>query len=592
MAVVRRTFALACVVGFLGWCGDAKGQGADVLYSEINGLQNYGSIDGIRAYSLRSVTCNIGDQAMLWQNRGTPGFGSNAYRLYEGRLEQIGMSWVKHACCAFDTFGCGPTCQASSGGVGAGCQDVYSAGFNGSFTWLGSRSGINAFTGTFSPIDGQTGPATFRRLQVRESDMDAANFPGALYFLEGVYVGSDDALSGNAMNNASYKRVTVANSNFDFSEVEGLNAGLPAIYAWQAHANGVNQPDPSIEIREVDVTNEGRFHAASRATDNGDGTWRYTYAVFNLNSHRSGGSLSVPIGAGVTVTNVGFNDVDYHSGDPYDNTDWSSSVTSNAVTWNSPETFKQNENSNALRWGTMYTFWFDADTGPAETDITLGLFRPGTPSSVSFEGVAPELACAAPNFVGGEAGVSFAQRAYDGFIDARAESTDGQSVDLGLSAFTFEFTTPVENLDGTSIDASAFSISDTGGSPPSITDVQTEDGVSVTVVLDGNISLGEWTTITASVRAQCDASLTFNESIRVGYLPADIDQSGSVSPQDLFQFRQLVNEIIEPNIGTEADVLDISRDGNVNPLDLLLLRQLINGVGQSTQPWAGASLPE
>lgn len=585
----RATLAVAgCVL--LCWCVAAEAQGPDVVYSEMGSIRNYGGVDGVQGYSLGSNTCNIGDQNLLWTNDGTPGFAMNAYRLHDGRLEQIGQSWVKHACCAFAANGCGLGCNGQGGNVlGAGCLDVYSAGFNGSFGGLGSRAGINAFTGTFSPLDFQSGSVIFRRLQIKESDMDSTNFSDALYFLEGVYVGTDDALSGNAMNNASYKRATLG-GGFTLNESGGMNAGEPAINAWRKHANGLNQPDNSIEIHEVDVPNEGRFHAASRASDNGDGTWRYTYAVFNLNSHRSGGSLSVPIGTGVNVSNVGFSDVDYHSGDPYDNTDWNSSVSSDSVTWSSPETHAENANSNALRWGTMYTFWFDADAEPTTTDISLGLFMPGDPAAVGWEGVAPAAACVAPNFVAGEAGVSFAQRAFDGYIDPRAESNDGKVTNLGVDQVTFEFNTPVQGLHGSLL--ISFMVTDTGGSPPAIADVQSEDGQTVTVFLEDHITLGEWTTITAEVQAQCDPSLVLQDSIRIGFLPADINQDGSVTPIDLLQFRQMVNGLIMPLIGTPEDVLDINRNGSVSPVDLLRLRQLINGVSPATQAWGDAELPK
>jgi hypothetical protein len=43
----------------------------------------------------------------------------------------------------------------------------------------------------------------------------------------------------------------------------------------------------------------------------------------------------------------------------------------------------------------MYNFWFDADVEPASGDVTLGLFRPGTPESVSFTVLVPGQGCIA-----------------------------------------------------------------------------------------------------------------------------------------------------------------------------------------------------
>ena len=145
----------------------------------------------------------------------------------------------------------------------------------------------------------------------------------------------------------------------------------------------VNMADPSVTINEVDVSNEGRFYVGSKATNLGGGNWRYDYAVFNLNSHRSAGSFGVPFRAGTAVSNVSFRDVDYHSGEPYDNTDWTGAVGGSAVDWDSPATFAQNANTNALRWGTMYRYSFQADIGPGLGGVTIGLFRPGTPATVS-----------------------------------------------------------------------------------------------------------------------------------------------------------------------------------------------------------------
>ena len=51
----------------------------------------------------------------------------------------------------------------------------------------------------------------------------------------------------------------------------------------------------------------------------------------------------------------------------------------------STDTFATDQNANALRWGTMFTFWFDADVPPAGALHTLELFKPGVPSSVLVE---------------------------------------------------------------------------------------------------------------------------------------------------------------------------------------------------------------
>jgi hypothetical protein len=373
--------------------------GPDVIYSECTSIMNYGQVGGIRAYALGSNTCNIGNQNLLWLDNGTPGLAMNAYRLHDGRLIQIGQSWVKTACCAAAGQGCGVPCNGQGGNVlGAGCLDVYSAGWNGGQSNLSPRSGINAYTGTFGPIPPGSFNIITRRLQVAEADLSNTAFPGSQYFVEGVYVGDDDADAGNAGNNASYKRITLG-AGFNLALTGAMNVSEPAIIAWQEHGLGVNQPDPSVEIVTVDVPNEGRFITASKSKDNGNGTWRYEYAVFNLNSHRSGGSFTVPISASTTVSNTGFHDVLYHSGEPFDNTDWTLTIESGGVTWQSPQAHAQNPNSNALRWGTMYNFWFDADKPPAPRaagQVTLGLFRPGQagdPDSVSFGGVTPDTIC-------------------------------------------------------------------------------------------------------------------------------------------------------------------------------------------------------
>ena len=366
--------------------------GPDVVLSDINGINNYGPVGGMRAYIIGSDTCNIGDQDLIWANDGTPMLSMNMYRLANGRFEQIGMGWLKTACCAAEGADplCGNSCSTSPGSnqLGPGCLDVYGAGWNSNQGRLAARSSVDGYFGTVIGPVGVSGDAVTGRCQVAQADLDPANYPDALYFIEGHYVASDDAASGNHFNNASYARVTVSGS-FGLTLDEPLNVGLPAIFAWQNNNLGPDMADPSVRIAAMDVPNEGRFYLSAQAEDNEDGTYTYKYSIYNFNSDRSGGNFSVPVPAGVTVSNVGFHDVEYHSGDPYDNTNWSSSVTVDAVVWECPQPHNVNPDSNALRYSTTYTFWFTADTPSKIGEVTLGLFKPGTPTDISAFTVIP-----------------------------------------------------------------------------------------------------------------------------------------------------------------------------------------------------------
>lgn len=368
--------------------------GPNVTLREVLSFVSYPPVGTTRAYAIGSDTCNVGNQNLLWTNRGTPGLAQNMYRLHGGRIEQIGQGWVKHACCAGAGAGCGLSCNGSGGSVlGAGCKDVYGAGFNGGQGGLGPRSGINAYTGTFTgPPSVGTIPSTARRIQVQQNDLTAASFPGALYFVEGVYVASDET-PADKLDNATYKRVTVS-AAFDLTGQGVAREGRPAIYAWADHGLGANVPDPSVTIRTLDVPGEGRFFVGSKATELGQGRWRYEYAVFNLNSDVAGGSFSIPLGNGAIISDITFRDVPYETGEGYDNADWVVQQTTGALTWRSPQTFQENPNSNALRWGTMYNFGFTANRPPADRDGVVSFFKPINPGAMPITLTAP-AGCAA-----------------------------------------------------------------------------------------------------------------------------------------------------------------------------------------------------
>jgi hypothetical protein len=49
------------------------------------------------------------------------------------------------------------------------------------------------------------------------------------------------------------------------------------------------------------------------------------------------------------------------------------------------ETFAQNPNANAIRFGTLYNFRFDADQPPQSANATVGFFKTGSPTTVGIQ---------------------------------------------------------------------------------------------------------------------------------------------------------------------------------------------------------------
>jgi hypothetical protein len=389
--------------------GGIASVGPDVIVGALPNVSSYGTVGGISAYALGTTSCNIGDANLLWCDTDVAGLcnktqhpviAQNMYRLKNGRIEQIGMSWLKHGFCALAGSLCS-TCQSDPFGcdaLGVGCSDPYSSSLNGSQSGLGPRSQVNPSTGIFPyPFTAPAAPATIgRRMQVAIADLAPGDNPDALYFGEGHYVTADDAAAGNDDNNASYRRMTVGSlsgGSYALAFTGSTIQQTAAIYAWKAHGLGLNIPDPDVFNVEVDVPSDGRFILAYKASDNGNGTWHYEYAILNLNSDRGGQSFSVPVPEGVVLTNVGQHLVNHHSGEPYATTPWTFVQSSGAATW-STDTFAVNQNAHALRWGTMFNFRFDADQPPVAANATLMLFKSGTAASPTIATLGPASPCA------------------------------------------------------------------------------------------------------------------------------------------------------------------------------------------------------
>ena len=430
---MRTVFSLAAAVAaFAGSAARAQCgvPGADATIGRINGSNYYAP----HAWSVGFDVSNLGNavQSIMFATNDHPYVAANLYRLKtvdgSSRFEQIGMSWGFHLYFGLESGGVCTCSSVGNGNIGPGCSDPETASSAGNRDVLGPRFEVNAWTGQFpfpfaSPAFGTDSRA--RRLQAAADDVNPANNAGALYFVEDHVISADDSLAANQHNNASYRRCAFPTGT-NLTLMESTVRAQPAIRAWKLS-------DAAVVESDILVPGEGLFVVAAKATDLGNGTWHYEYAVYNHNSHRSARAFTLPLPAGVTVTNIGFHDVDYHSGDGLnsvnvDGADWTAVLSADGIEW-STQTFAANENANALRWGTLYNFRFDADVAPADGQAELGLYRPGAPEAVLTGLIPIPGAGCAPDFDG------------DGFIT-------GADFDLYVQAFEAGETTADFDHDG------------------------------------------------------------------------------------------------------------------------------------------------
>jgi len=377
-------------------CGESTGP--DLIIGNLPAVQLWGTVGDISAYSIATDICNIGDAPLPWQDDTNqhPAIAQHMYRMTGERIEQIGISWVKHGFGALTLDSCGCGCEDPNDFyiLGIGCSDPYTTGLNGDqagwggIAGLGPRSEVNPVTGYFPfpyGTQGQSGDAIYKRLQVHTQDLDPALNPDALYFIEGHYVAPADAAAGNGANSLGYRPAVVGvwDNGWRVHPSGVTVPGLPAVHAWAGMHDDVL-------LETCDVPSDGRFVLASRATDQGDGVWHYEYALHNINSDRAGGSFRVPLPPGAEVLSSGFHVVEHHSGEPYDNLPWEVSIQDDGILF-STVPHDENENANALRWGTLCNLWFEIETGPGECQATLGLFKHGVQDEYEMLSCGPIL---------------------------------------------------------------------------------------------------------------------------------------------------------------------------------------------------------
>lgn len=426
---------------------DATMQGGviDLGLSAMSNLSSVGRTgtfpNGVSGLAMSTTSCNYGTVDIMWNQpmaETHPVIVQNLYRIYQGRFEQIGWAWLKHGFLSTNSGGCG-SCQHPGTGtlLGPGCSDTYGTGNNSDPRWLGPREEVNPFTGRWtcrnSYFSGYVNDCVRRnngtgigpvahRMEVLDSDL---NVTGAGFYYEAYYINEGES---NKYNQIGYRRATPSwsGSQWTFTTNTAMTHG-PAINIWgDMRATALPRTD-------------GDAIVAVATTSLGGGNFHYEYAVYIHDIDRQIREFIIPVEAGMNVANIGFRDVDLDA-----NNQWQSEYSNGRIRWWC-ETYDQNPNANTLKYGRVFNFWFDVNSGPVASAVTLGLFKPGTLPSIEAAVNGPMPPSPAQmsgtvelqDYVGTPVPVTFTLTPTNG-----GPSTTVPGVNLGAGG-TFQFTTTV-----------------------------------------------------------------------------------------------------------------------------------------------------
>ncbi len=551
--------------------------GPDLVAGDLNGPAQFGSNGTLVGLAVGPTECNAGNvevKAFGMPETDHAVIAQNLYRMSGGpankeRFEQIGQSWAKHRAGAEQVnhcnYGCIPAADTTR--LGAGCSDTYDAGFGAAYSTLGSRAWVNPFTGNFSSAaldhTGHVHNGTSHRLAVERSDLQSTNNASATYYFELQYISPHEyawcaahPVECNMYNNVSYRQYSVTGSaSFAFAPLGNISVTEPALFAW---------PGAHLELLEPAPGVDGIAYVAWIVTGPVNGLWHYEYAVYNENLDRAIQAFTVPLGCGITVSNPGFHAPTNDPGSANDgtlgdagfsNAPWTRSQTPTALTWNT-EAFAQNPNANAVRWGTLYNFRFDADRPPQTTRATVGFLKTGAPVTVTVGAPMPDI-CAALQMT---SAVSRKAHGSDGTFDLNLPASGALGIDSregqGAHQLVFRFNNPVASGRAAIVAGSAT----LAGAPSFAGDNLI---VNLTGVADAQI-------ITVALSDVTDAyGQTMPETMRsVGFLVGDSNGDGFVNASDALQTRIRSGQAVD---NSNARV-DINLDGSINTADALLVR--------------------
>lgn len=287
------------------------------------------------------------------------------YRVTDEGIEQLGQSQVKHA---FFSINAGCPCPGGHilWAAGTGCEDTYGVSTNSQSFYLAPRSEIRASTvdwercnshwdpdcdGDRESDHSHSGDPFAHGMVISEGDLNA---PGASYFLEAWYLTKGDLNIWNSMGHVPVVPELPSGLQWTFGgpfSAADLLSG-PVLDSWV----DPDTPAPGAYNTKV-ATADGHVQLAVRTLDLGGGLFRYEYALMNHDYDPNLLALELP--TPLTIAGGSFTDID---DDPTNN--WTPSSTSAGLRWQGPE-------GNALSWGTLFAFSFEARAAPVLGTILL-----------------------------------------------------------------------------------------------------------------------------------------------------------------------------------------------------------------------------
>jgi hypothetical protein len=364
--------------------------GCDIGLLDTRTIQRYRRTgtypNGVMAVGMWTTCCNPGTYRIPFIAAMNANHGFIHYivaRESNGRFVQISdRAYVKH------TFGsnndlstCG-TCVNSPGDVNyveIGCADTYANSQAVDHFNLGPPDEIDPWLGAWVPAcsyfdrgepagaastlcDGvrsltstqsqALNTAINHATRVYDADLNVA---GATFYWQAGYLIPGEAESLRT-NNFGTKQFTAtwAGTNWTFADVGTMLQG-PILNRWSGATVTSN----------TNGADDGRFYVGVKVTGPVNGIYHYEYAVHNRDNKRGMGAFRIPVCAAAQVSNFGFKDVDTLA-----TNQWTAAKVNNEIVYTVSGT-------NALRWNSIYNFWFDSDAAPVAGAAQLDQFDIG-----------------------------------------------------------------------------------------------------------------------------------------------------------------------------------------------------------------------